>query len=195
MAVDLNASAVSAPPRSARASQAQVKRASGKQQERRETAEGIFQLAGFGCIIFRQYADAGAIGMHSPPIVDEVIALSEKNTSVANALDYLAEAGPYAGLVIAVMPLVLQLAANHGVIKAEMTSAAGVVPPAALESQVKADMARQAANALQAQRAAEQELATLAAMAREDASQDEPESPPEPNGQAPVRSRGRKTSA
>jgi len=136
---------------------------SGKLAERREAVDGIFQLAGFGCIMMRQYADAGAIGMHSPPVATELVALSEKNESIARALDYLTEAGPYAGLIVAVMPLVLQIAANHGIVKAELVGGAGIVPPAALESQVKADMARQAAEALREQQRAEQELAALAA--------------------------------
>jgi len=163
MPVDLTHSAT-APPRSARAATATAKRASGKMDQRRENVTGIFQLAGFACIIMHQYADAGAIGMHSPPVVDELVALSEHNESVGKMLDYLGEAGPYAGLIVAVMPLALQLAANHRLVKAELISGAGVVPPAALESQVKADMARQAAQALRAQQEAEQELARLAAM-------------------------------
>lgn|SRR5262252_2168927 len=162
MPVDLSNSAV-APPRSARGQTAAVKRVSGKLAERREAVDGIFQLAGFGCIMMRQYADAGAIGMHSPPVATELVALSEKNESIARALDYLTEAGPYAGLIVAVMPLVLQIAANHGIVKAELVGGAGIVPPAALESQVKADMARQAAEALREQQRAEQELAALAA--------------------------------
>src|SRR5215467_16068543 len=163
MPVDLSHSAV-APPRSQRGATAARTRASGKSAERREAVQGIFQLAGFGCIIMHQYADAGAIGMHSGPIVEELVSLSETNESVGKALDYLGQAGPYAGLIVAVMPLALQLAANHRLVKAEMIYAAGVVPPQALESQVKADMARQASEALRAQQEAEAELARLAAL-------------------------------
>ena len=192
MAVDLTNS-VTAPPRSARSARqtpAAIK-VNGKLAARHEAATGIFQLVGFGLIVTRQYADAGAIGMHSGPITDELVKLSESNEPVAKALDYLTEAGPYAGLIVAVMPLALQIMANHGLVKAELVGGAGVVPPAALESGVRADMARQAAEALRAQQAAEAELATIAASMRP---QDGPQGSPEANGQttAPA-ARGRKT--
>jgi hypothetical protein len=187
MALDLS-SAVSAPPRSTRAASATAKResvkVSGKLAARHEAATGIAQLVGFGCIVTRQYADAGAIGMHSPPIIDELVALSDKNETIGKALDYLTEAGPYAGLIVAVMPLALQLMANHGIVKAELISGAGVVPPQALESQVRADMARQAAEALKAQQTAEAELASIAAQMR-------PENPPEPSPEASGATNGR----
>jgi hypothetical protein len=84
------------------------------------------------------------------------------------------------------MPLAIQIAANHGLVKAELVSGAGVVPPQALESQVKADMARQAAQALRMQQEAEQELARIAA---DMAPQTPPESPTAtPNGK-PARNR------
>lgn len=165
MALDLS-SAPKSPPRSARSqmtSEANERRAlRGKTAAREEAANGIFQLAGFGCIILRQYADAGAINMHGANISREVAILADQNEGIARGLDYIMEAGPYAGLIVATMPLVLQLAANHGLIKAELVAGGGVVPPAALESQVKADMARQASEALKAQQEAETELALLA---------------------------------
>lgn len=128
---------------------------------REEAANGIFQLAGFACIVFKQYADAGAIGNHSAAISHEAAKLAETNEGVGKALDYLMEAGPYAGLVTAMLPLAMQLAANHNMIKAEYVSGAGVVSPDALTAQVKADMARHAQESLIAQKTAEKELAAL----------------------------------
>jgi hypothetical protein len=137
----------------------------------------------------RQYADAGAIGLHKDPIIDELVTLADSNEKIAKGIDYITEAGPYAGLVVAVMPLVMQLAANHKIVKAELVAGAGVVPPQALESQVRADMARQAAVALRQQQEAEQELATLAAQMRP---QDGSGGSPEANGQqTPPKTRGR----
>jgi hypothetical protein len=155
---------------------------SGKTAAREEAANGIFQLAGFGCVVTHQYADAGAISMHGPTISRELAQTAETSEPIAKALDYIMDAGPYAGLIVAVMPLVLQLMANHGVIKAELVSGGGVVPPKALESQVKADMAKQAAEALRAQEAAEEEMAILAARLAEPSAA---ESPTEPNGAEP----------
>jgi hypothetical protein len=185
MPVDLSHS-VTAPPRSGKAGRAATVKASSKLAARHEAATGIAQLTGFGCIMFRQYADAGAIGMHSGPIIDELVALSDKNESIGKALDYLTEAGPYAGLIVATMPLVFQLMANHGLVKAELMGGAGVVPPEALASQVRADMARTAAEALKAQQTAEAELAALSA-------QMTPPEPPSSGQEAPNgHSRGRK---
>jgi hypothetical protein len=133
-----------------------------KTKGREDAANGIFQLAGFGLIMTKNYADAGALGKHSPKISHELALLSEKNEGVGRVLDYMTEAGPYAGLITAVMPLVLQVMVNHNMLKAEGMPGAGVVAPAALEAQVKADMARQTAEALKAQREAEAELRTFA---------------------------------
>lgn len=125
---------------------------------RQEAVDGIFQIVGLGCIITGQYADAGAISMHGPPIAQEVASLAEKNEQIAKGVDALLQVGPYAGLVAAVMPLVLQLMVNHNVVPAEKLANANVVKPEVLEAQVKTHMARQAMEAMQAQKAAEEEL-------------------------------------
>jgi hypothetical protein len=169
MALDLSESRIKAatpPPRKSaptarqtKATPAQVQSyVSPKQKDREEGANGLFQLAGFGLIVTKNYADAGAIGKHSPKISHELAVLADKNEGVAKFLDYLTEAGPYAGLITACMPLILQIMANHNMIKAEALAGSGVVAPAALEAGVKADMARQTAEALREQREAEEEL-------------------------------------
>lgn len=161
MALDLNASATTPPPRSRKAAgarQAQQKAASTPMREaRKEAVNGVFQLASFGLIIGKQYSDAGALNMHGDPIAEEVAKLAETNEGFAKNLDYLLEAGPYAGLITAVMPLALQIMANHGIIKAENVAGANVVPPQALESQVKTAIARQVIEAQRAQMEAEAE--------------------------------------
>ena len=186
MPIDTDTMVVTAPPRTS-AGRAPKTRTTAKGNERREALDGFAQIIGFGCIVTRQYADAGAIGLHKDPIISELVDLADKNEKIARAIDYLTEAGPYAGLIVAVMPLAIQIAANHGLVKAELVSGAGVLPPAALEAGVKADMARQAAAAIQQQREAEAELARIAADLRpEDGSQGVPEA----NGAG--QSRGRK---
>lgn len=171
MALDLS-SAPTAPPRkgtTARAVQSKSTPAqinsyvSPKIAAREEAANGIFQLAGFGLIMTKNYADAGALGKHSPKVSHELALLSEKNEGVGKILDYMTEAGPYAGLITALMPLVLQIMVNHNMLKAESLAGSGVVAPEALSAQVKADMARETAEALKAQRAAEAEVRMYAA--------------------------------
>lgn len=188
MALDLSG-AVKAPPRTTRAATKAATQRSGKLAERHEAVTGLWQLAGFGCVIFRQYADAGAIGLHSGPITDELVSLSDKNEKIARAIDYLTEAGPYAGLIVAVMPLAMQIAANHGIIKAELAGSVGVVPPQALDSQVRADMARTAQAALQQQQQAEQELAAMAQAMRDQQESEAPDGVPAGNGAPPRRGR------
>lgn len=178
MALDLSAPP---PPRHPAARQARTPKAPSKTAAREEAANGIFQLVGFGLIVTRQYADAGAINMHGAPIAHELASLSEQNDGIAKGLDYLLEAGPYAGLITAVMPLALQLMANHGIVKAEMVAGGGVVPPESLTAEVKATMARQAAQAIQRQAQAEAELRDMVAA---QAAQDGSQSQPEVNGQA-----------
>jgi hypothetical protein len=137
---------------------------------RTEAVAGIFQLAGFGCVVTGNYADAAAIGIHSPAISTEVVKLGAQNESVGKAIDYLNEVGPYAGLISAVMPLVLQLLANHK--RLDATKVPGLSEPSVLEAKVKADMAAVAAQemreAREAQKRYQQELASMEEMLRMD---------------------------
>jgi hypothetical protein len=127
-------------------------------EQREEAVNGIWQIVGLGCIITGQYADAGAISMHAPPLSHEIADLASKNDSVAKGVDYLLQVGPYAGIIGAAMPLVMQILANHKVIPAEKMAGANVVKPEILEAQVKTNMARQAMEVMQQQQQAEEEL-------------------------------------
>lgn len=158
----------------------------GRTKAREEAANGIFQLAAFGCVVTKQYADAGAIANNGQAIAHEAAQLAETNEGVGRLLDYLMEAGPYAGLITAVMPLALQLMANHGLVKAELVAGAGVQSPQALEAQVKADMARQAHAALMAQQEAEQAMHAMEAEMRQRQTQEQTEAPTSPNGSHPL---------
>ena len=162
MAIDLNTT--SAPPRRPQKQATPGKPRlviKGKTAEREESLNGIMQLATFGLVVTKQYADAGAVGKHGPALAHETAVLAESNERIAKGIDYLEQVGPYAGLITAAMPLVLQILANHSVLNAEALAGAGVVHPDTLAAQVQADMARQAAQALREQMAAQDELATL----------------------------------
>lgn len=172
MPLDLS-SAPQAPPSRAgttrTASTPRQTRANSKVSEREDALHGIVQLAGMGLIIAGQHADAGAVNLHGPGIAHEFAALSEKNEKIARGIDYITEAGPYAGVVMATMPLVLQLLANHKILRAEALTGAGVQSPDAIAATVKADLARQAHAAMQDQQAAERDLAALADAMRDNA--------------------------
>lgn len=132
-----------------------------KKELRQEAVDGILQLAQFGCLAFGQFADAGAIGMHGPPIAAEVVELAETNSKVASKVDLLIEVGPYAGLVAAALPFLAQLFVNHGVFKAEQFANAGVVTPQTLESQMKTQMMQRAMAAMREQQRIEDEMRAM----------------------------------
>lgn len=121
---------------------------------RRDGLLGLAQLGQGLCMVFGQYADAATIGTYFPPIAAELANVADGNDSIAKPIDFLIEVGPYGGLVAAVLPFALQVAANHGLVKAENLAGQGVVPPQVLESQMKAQVARMQADAMRQQREA-----------------------------------------
>lgn len=124
--------------------------------------------------MFGNYADAAAIGMHGPPISAEIVNLADQNERIAKAVDYLLEAGPYAGLVTAVLPLVLQLLANHNRIPADKVP--GVLPPEALAAKMQAEVSERA---MREYREAQDAQRRLEALRAESLHQD---TAPMPNG-------------
>lgn len=148
-----------APPRKASAprpaSPAQSKAADERIKNRSASVASLFQLAQFGCVTFGQYADAGALAMHGPATANELAKLAEINPWIGKGIDSLDIVGPWAGLFTALMPLTLQFMVNHGKIAPERVASMGVVPPAMLEAQAKAQLAAMQQQALEAQKAAE----------------------------------------
>lgn len=128
---------------------------------REEAANGVFQLAGLGCIILGQFADAGAISMHGPDISAVAAKMAKTNELMQRGLDALLAVGPYAEIIAVTMPLALQLLVNHRVLKAEMVAGANVVKPEVLEANVKTQMAMQAMQAMKQQQLAEEALAEM----------------------------------
>lgn len=167
MAIDTESlkAAATAPPRSTKAAaRGTVTRRtvapSTDHARRKELVEGVFGLGGLACLMAGQFSDSAAITMHAPGIAHEAATLAETNDGLAKGIDYLTTVGPYAALVTAAMPLVLQLAANHKLVKAEALAGVGVVSPDILESQMKADMLRKQTEAVKAQQEAEAGLQT-----------------------------------
>ena len=133
-----------------------------KDELRQEALDGVLQLAQFGCLAFGQFADAGAIGVHGPPMMAEVVKLADKNSKVASKVDLLIEVGPYAGIVAAAIPFLAQLFVNHGMFKAEQFANAGVVTPDELEMKIKTQMMQAQIAAKQEQMRVEEELRAMA---------------------------------
>jgi hypothetical protein len=106
----------------------------------------------------KQYADAGAIGLHWPNVAEELATLAESQPAIAKFIDPLIKAGPYTGLVMAILPFAAQIAVNHGRISA---GAMGTQPGNSLSAQVEASLAQAEMEALSAQLAAEKAAQAL----------------------------------
>lgn len=133
-----------------------------KKQEREDALNGLWTAATAFCMMGGQWADAGAISMHGPQISREAAALSLRYEKIGNALDALANVSPFANLLGATLPLIFQLAANHKMIPAH--SVPGIKDPGVLESQMRVEQQRMAAEYA---RMAAQEKADLDAMMEE----------------------------
>jgi len=129
--------------------------------KRLDAVNGLFQIAQMGLVIGGQYADAGAIGMHGEAISTEIVALADQNAKIAKSVDYLTEVGPYAGLVAALLPFAMQLAANHKAIPAEKVP--GVMQPEVLEMQMRTEVKKQAMRQMQEAEQAQREYDEMAA--------------------------------
>lgn len=141
------------PPPTKRASSGGTSRASvpqGKSQReiREEGLLGVGQALQGICVIGQQWADAGALGIHVPRIAPELAKLADSYGIIASGVDLVIQVGPFGALLATTMPLVMQILANHKVIDASSVAGMGnVMPPEVLESQMKAEAMRMAAQA------------------------------------------------
>lgn len=106
-------------------------------EARYQAVNGIFQLTTLGLSAKGLYADAAATSIHGPSVARELATLSETDERIASIIDYLTTAGPYTGLIMAVLPFALQIAANHGRIDASKTMMPGIREPAELEKEMR----------------------------------------------------------
>lgn len=97
----------------------------------REALSGLLQLpAGVLAIVGGQtdkygrlthpelLADAAVIEAYTPPIVEAVNDLALQRPEVAAVLDRIVKVGPYGAIIAAVVPMAMQLLANHNVVPA-----------------------------------------------------------------------------
>src|SRR5580700_8256470 len=81
-------------------------------KEREEAVAQLGMFAQVPLIATKQLADAATIGIHWPKISHEVAVLAETQESIANVIDPLMKVGPYAALIAAALPMLMQLAVN-----------------------------------------------------------------------------------
>ena len=124
--------------------------------EREEAVAQLGMFAQVPLMATKQLADAAALGLYWPKISHEVAKLAETQESIAQVIDPLIRVGPYAGLIAAFIPLLAQLAVNHGRVKPGL---AGTVPAIALQSQMETEIAKTELQALRVQQEAEEQAA------------------------------------
>jgi hypothetical protein len=174
MALDLSKSASVAPPPKRTASKGTATvRQSMKTAEREEAVNGLFQLGAAITMFAGTPTDAATVIHHGPAISRETARIAETNESFARVLDYLTNAGPYAALLTAAMPMALQILVNHKKIPAEPFANFGVVPSETLEARMRAEAAKQQLEMIREAQAAEAEAAEMAREMAESASHGE----------------------
>lgn len=108
--------------------------------------DGLWGIVSVGLLMLGQVPDAAAVATHSPGISLEAARLAEDNESIAKIVDFVAGVGPYAALMTATLPLLLQIGVNHGKVPmVPMLHQMGIKPPAILEAEMRAKAAQQLA--------------------------------------------------
>ena len=108
---------------------------------RKENLDGVGKIVSLICVMRGQYADAGAIAQHGPGITSEIASLADQNEKIASWVDYLSGTGPYMGVAVIALPLIMQLLVNHGKMDADkLPPDSGIIEPALLERKVRAEM-------------------------------------------------------
>lgn len=82
---------------------------------------GLLQIPAMGLTMFGRQsknpalqADGYALAMHAPGLAEALNETAKAQPAVARALESIMKAGPYGAIIGAMVPLVMQLAANHG---------------------------------------------------------------------------------
>ena len=100
-------------PRAKRASKAKS-----SAPDYRPALQGFAQIIAFATG-FISPVNSYAIQMHSPTIVEEANTVAQHDMRFAAVLDKLSKTGPYGGLIMATIPLAVQLLHNAGRIPAQ----------------------------------------------------------------------------
>lgn len=92
-------------------------------------------------------ADAAALTVHGPPIAEALDDLAQERPEFAAVLDRVLSAGPYGALLSAALPLVAQLAVNHGLVPDQIGAIVGAQPRRDLVSMLRPQQPAQAPGA------------------------------------------------
>ncbi len=81
--------------------------------------------------------DSAALTLHGPTVAAAIAQVAADNANVARVLDKAAQVGPYGALFAALMPLAVQIAANHKIIPPNADL--GILPPDVLMDRLDPD--------------------------------------------------------
>lgn len=99
-----------------------------KRVQYEETVTGLFQAVGMGLVAFGQSADAVTLADHQPNVAPAIADAASKDEKLGALLEMFNKTGgPWLTLAVAVLPMTLQLAANHRLIKPQPQM--GIMPP------------------------------------------------------------------
>lgn len=159
MPIDM--SAAKAPPRKRTAPRTAPKPANAERPAektlndiRREGLDGWGSLIQMGLLAFNLRADAAAVGMFLPAVNAEAANLADQSDDWAKPIDFIIQTSPYVAFATALIPLGLQIAANHKWVDAASVAGMGIQPPDVLDAQVRARQAQAQAQAVQEKMAA-----------------------------------------
>ena len=76
--------------------------------------------------------DAWAIDSYAPGVAEALNQLAEERPEVAAMLDRILAAGPYGALIAALLPMLIQIAYNHGLIPESIAEKTGAHSPQAI---------------------------------------------------------------
>lgn len=85
---------------------------------------GFAQMGAFVASFFSPL-DAVAIADHAPRIADAVQVTADNDPKFAAAMDRILSAGPYAALISATVPMVIQILGNHDKVPGEVVKGMG----------------------------------------------------------------------
>lgn len=123
----------------ARASSAGPKRKAKGATDYRPGLLGIAQMVSLPLSFSEKTVpDAWAIDQTAPGIAEALNDLAAERPEVAAMLDRILAAGPYGALIAALLPLVIQIATNHGLIPPAVSASLGAHDPATIVEHLKA---------------------------------------------------------
>lgn len=112
------------PPKGVSAPRAKSGYKSKTKTDYRPGFRGIAQMGAFVAGFFSPH-DAVAVLDHTEGIAEAVQVTADSDPKFAAAMDRILSAGPYAALLSATIPLVMQICHNHGVINDQMIKGLG----------------------------------------------------------------------